>query len=85
MSHIEPVEPDFIDALEFGSQSRWFDDLVILDSAAFRYSTRVFRLSISRTMAFWLSNVFDEEYKVDVFDITRDSNTILEVWGKTGM
>ena len=36
-------------------------------------------------MAFWVSNLFDEEYKVDVFDLSRDYNTILEVWGKPRM
>ena len=33
-------------------------------------------------LAFWVSNLLDEEYKVDVFDVTRDANTILEVWGE---
>jgi iron complex outermembrane receptor protein len=33
-------------------------------------------------LAFWVSNLFEEEYKVDVFDVTRDANTILEVWGE---
>jgi len=36
-------------------------------------------------LAFWVSNLFDEEYKVDAFDITREFNTILEVWGKPRM
>jgi outer membrane receptor protein involved in Fe transport len=33
-------------------------------------------------LAFWVSNLLDEEYKVDVFDFSRDSNTILEIWGE---
>jgi len=33
-------------------------------------------------VAFWVSNLFDEEYKIDVFDLSRDYNTILEVWGE---
>jgi iron complex outermembrane receptor protein len=33
-------------------------------------------------LAFWVANLFDEEYKVDVFDITREFHTILEVWGE---
>jgi iron complex outermembrane receptor protein len=33
-------------------------------------------------LAFWVSNLLDEEYKVDAFDLTREFNTILEVWGK---
>jgi outer membrane receptor protein involved in Fe transport len=34
---VEPVEPEFIDSLEFGLKSRWFDDRVILNSAIFGY------------------------------------------------
>jgi len=33
-------------------------------------------------LAFWVSNLLDEEYKVDAFDLTRGDNTILEVWGE---
>ena len=33
-------------------------------------------------LAFWVANIFDEEYKRDAFDITRESDTILEVWGE---
>ena len=33
-------------------------------------------------LAFWVSNVFEKEYKLDVFDLSRDFNTILEVWGE---
>jgi iron complex outermembrane receptor protein len=33
-------------------------------------------------VAFWVANLFDEEYKIDVFDLSRDYNTILEVWGE---
>ncbi len=36
-------------------------------------------------LAFWVSNIFDEQYKVDTFDITREFNTILEVWGEPRM
>jgi len=32
-------------------------------------------------IAFWIANVFDEQYKLDTFDITREFNTILEAWG----
>jgi outer membrane receptor protein involved in Fe transport len=32
-------------------------------------------------VAFWIANVFDEQYKLDTFDITREFNTILEAWG----
>jgi iron complex outermembrane receptor protein len=35
--NIDPVEPEFVDAVEFGIQSRWFDDRIILDAAIFRY------------------------------------------------
>ncbi|MCH8083723.1 MAG: TonB-dependent receptor [Myxococcales bacterium] len=34
---IDPVEPEFIDSVEFGLRSRWFDDRVILNAALFRY------------------------------------------------
>jgi iron complex outermembrane receptor protein len=33
-------------------------------------------------LAFWISNIFDEEYKIDAFDLTREFNTIREVWGE---
>jgi outer membrane receptor protein involved in Fe transport len=33
-------------------------------------------------LAFWISNLLAEQYKVDVFDITRESDTILEVWNE---
>jgi len=36
-------------------------------------------------LAFWVSNLFEEEYKIDVFDITREGNTILEVWSEPRM
>jgi outer membrane receptor protein involved in Fe transport len=36
-------------------------------------------------LAFWVSNIFEEEYKVDVFDLTRSADSILEVWGEPRM
>jgi iron complex outermembrane receptor protein len=33
-------------------------------------------------LAFWVSNLLAKEYKVDVFDITREADTILEVWSE---
>jgi len=33
-------------------------------------------------LAFWVANLLDEEYKIDVYDLTRDGNTILEAWGE---
>ncbi|MCH8891404.1 MAG: TonB-dependent receptor [Myxococcales bacterium] len=33
-------------------------------------------------LAFWVSNIFEQEYKIDVFDLTREFNTILEAWGE---
>jgi outer membrane receptor protein involved in Fe transport len=36
-------------------------------------------------LAFWVSNLFDEEYKVDVFDVSRSFRSILEVWGEPRM
>ena len=32
-------------------------------------------------VAFWVQNFLDKEYKVDSFDVTREYQTILEVWG----
>jgi len=34
---IDPVEPEFNDAVEFGIRARWFDDRLIVDAAVFRY------------------------------------------------
>jgi outer membrane receptor protein involved in Fe transport len=34
---LNPVEPEYNDALEFGIRTRWFDDRVILNTAVFRY------------------------------------------------
>jgi len=33
-------------------------------------------------LAFWVANLFEEEYKVDAFDLTRTDYRILEVWGE---
>jgi iron complex outermembrane receptor protein len=33
-------------------------------------------------VAFWVANLFEEEYKTDAFEITRQYDTILEVWGE---
>ena len=33
-------------------------------------------------LAFWVSNIFEEEYKVNVFDLSRGNDTILEAWGE---
>jgi iron complex outermembrane receptor protein len=52
-----------------------------LHNARIAYRTPDERIEV----AFWVANVFDEEYKVDVFDVTRDYNTILEVWGEPRM
>jgi iron complex outermembrane receptor protein len=41
---IDPVEPEFIDAVEFGIRSRWFDDRVILNGAVFRYWYKDFQV-----------------------------------------
>ncbi|MFV1981501.1 MAG: TonB-dependent receptor, partial [Rhodothermia bacterium] len=49
-----------------------------LHNARIAYRTPDERIEV----AFWVSNLFDEEYKIDVFDLSRDFNTILEVWGE---
>ena len=33
-------------------------------------------------VAFWVANVFEEEYKIEASDLTRNLNTIREVWGE---
>ncbi|MBW2494719.1 MAG: hypothetical protein JRE43_08205, partial [Deltaproteobacteria bacterium] len=33
-------------------------------------------------LAFWVSNIFEETYKVDVFDLSRSATSILEVWSE---
>ncbi len=33
-------------------------------------------------LAFWVSNILEQTYKVDTFDLSREFNTILEVWGE---
>ncbi len=48
-----------------------------LHNARLSYRTPDERIELS----FWISNLFDEEYKVDVFDLSRTASTILEVWG----
>ena len=49
-----------------------------IHNARIAYQTPNDRLEL----AFWVSNLFEEEYKVDVFDLSRENNTILEVWGE---
>jgi outer membrane receptor protein involved in Fe transport len=49
-----------------------------LHNARIAYRTPDDRIELS----FWVSNLLEEEYKVDVFDLARQSNTILEVWGE---
>jgi iron complex outermembrane receptor protein len=33
-------------------------------------------------LAFWVRNLFEEEYKIDAFDVTEAFDLILEVWGE---
>jgi outer membrane receptor protein involved in Fe transport len=33
-------------------------------------------------LAFWVANLFDEEYKIDTFDLTLEFNSIIEVWSE---
>jgi iron complex outermembrane receptor protein len=35
--------------------------------------------------AFWVSNLTDQHYTVDVFDLSREFNTILQVWAEPRM
>jgi iron complex outermembrane receptor protein len=36
-------------------------------------------------VAFWMSNVTDKQYLVDVFDLSREFNEVLQVWGEPRM
>ena len=36
-------------------------------------------------MALWGENLLDEQYLVDAFDVTREFDTILQVWGDPRM
>jgi outer membrane receptor protein involved in Fe transport len=33
-------------------------------------------------LVFWVANIFEEEFKLDVFDLSREQDTILEIWGE---
>ncbi len=33
-------------------------------------------------VAGWVENLFDEQYKIDSFDLSRQFNTVLEVWAE---
>ena len=48
-----------------------------LHNARLAYRTEDGRIEV----AAWVRNFLDEQYRVDVFDITREFNTILEAWG----
>jgi len=48
-----------------------------LHNARLSYRTPDERIEISG----WVQNLLDKEYKVDSFDVTREYDTILEVWG----
>jgi len=67
------LDPQMIDPI---SQDGYW-----LHNARIAYRTPDDRIEV----AFWVANLLDEEYKVDVFDLSRDYNTILEVWGEPRM
>jgi outer membrane receptor protein involved in Fe transport len=64
------LDPQMVDPIS--------QDAYWLHNARIAYRTPDGRIEL----AFWVSNIFEKEYKIDVFDITRESNTILEVWGE---
>jgi outer membrane receptor protein involved in Fe transport len=64
------LDPQMVDPIS--------QDAYWLHNARIAYRTPDERIEL----AFWVSNIFEKEYKIDVFDITRESNTILEVWGE---
>ncbi len=48
-----------------------------LHNARLAYRTEDEKIEV----ALWVENFLDERYKIDVFDLTREFDTILEVWG----
>jgi outer membrane receptor protein involved in Fe transport len=64
------LDPQMVDPIS--------QDAYWLHNARLAYRTPDDRVEL----AFWISNLLDEEYKVDVFDITRETSTIYEVWGE---
>jgi outer membrane receptor protein involved in Fe transport len=36
-------------------------------------------------LAFWVRNIFEKEYKLDTFDLTRSADSILEHWAEPRM
>jgi transcriptional regulator with XRE-family HTH domain len=53
-----------------------------LTSRQVRRLRRAYRTPDGRIeLAGWVRNFTDIRYKIDVFDVSRGDNTILEVWG----
>ena len=67
------LDPQMVDPIS--------QDAYWVHNARISYRTPDDRIELS----FWVANLFEEEYKVDVFDVTRDGNTILEVWSEPRM
>jgi iron complex outermembrane receptor protein len=67
------LDPQMIDPIS--QEGYW------LHNARIAYRTPDERIEL----AFWVSNIFKEEYKVDVFDQTRQATSILEVWAEPRM
>ena len=55
----------------------------ISQPAYWLHNARISYLTEDETIefSFWINNIFDEYYKDDVFDLSREFNTILEVYG----
>jgi iron complex outermembrane receptor protein len=64
------LDPQMVDPIS--QDSYW------LHNARVAYRTPDERIEL----AFWVSNIFKEEYKIDVFDYTRAADTIIEVWSE---
>jgi outer membrane receptor protein involved in Fe transport len=67
------LDPQMVDPIS--QEGYW------LHNARIAYRTPDERIEL----AFWVSNIFKEEYKVDVFDQTRQATSILEVWAEPRM
>jgi iron complex outermembrane receptor protein len=64
------LDPQMVDPIS--------QDAYWLHNARLSYRTPDDRIEL----AFWVSNLLDEEYKIDVFDISRETSTIYEIWGE---
>jgi iron complex outermembrane receptor protein len=61
-------DPQMLDPIS--QESYW------LHNARIAYRTPDERIEL----AFWVRNLFEEEYKLDTYDLSRSASSILELW-----